>query len=402
MARKTLGPGASFLTASAVVAHTIWTSAAPALTYPLYASEWHLTTFSTTAIFAIYPVFVVMTLVLFGNLSDHIGRRDAMLLGLAASAGGALIFVAAPDVGWIFAGRALMGIGVGLSAGPSAAAVLEFAPGGRAQKAGSVTAAAQAIGMIAAALIGGALIEYAPYPTRLNFLVLAVVLTALFALAWRLPNHTASRPHGRWQPRMPSIPNGLFATFSAATAAVTASYVLGAMTLSLGGQVARDVIASSNALVNGGTIALFAVASAVATVPARRYSPSRVVATGAVVTLLSSFVLAVAASLHSLALYTLAQVGSGMAYSLLLLGGLSLINASAPVTHRGATLSALFLIAYLAQAVIALSLGKVATAFSLPVAIDLGVAVMTVLALASLLLDAICRKSSARRSRTTR
>ena len=123
MARKTLGPGASFLTASAVVAHTIWTSAAPALTYPLYASEWHLTTFSTTAIFAIYPVFVVMTLVLFGNLSDHIGRRDAMLLGLAASAGGALIFVAAPDVGWIFSGRALMGIGVGLSAGPSAAAV---------------------------------------------------------------------------------------------------------------------------------------------------------------------------------------------------------------------------------------------------------------------------------------
>jgi thiol:disulfide interchange protein len=26
-----------------VVAHTLWTSAAPAMTYPLFAEEWHLT-----------------------------------------------------------------------------------------------------------------------------------------------------------------------------------------------------------------------------------------------------------------------------------------------------------------------------------------------------------------------
>ena len=70
MRRKILGRQASFLTAAAVVAHTIWTSAAPALTYPLYAQQWHLTTFATTAIFAVYPVFVVVTLVLFGNVSD--------------------------------------------------------------------------------------------------------------------------------------------------------------------------------------------------------------------------------------------------------------------------------------------------------------------------------------------
>ncbi len=99
-----------------------WTSAAPALSYPLYARQWHLTTFTTTAIFAIYPVFVVVVLVLFGNLSDYIGRREAMLAGLAFSAAGSLIFAIAPDVDWIFLGRALMGVGVGLSAGPSAAA----------------------------------------------------------------------------------------------------------------------------------------------------------------------------------------------------------------------------------------------------------------------------------------
>ncbi len=399
MSRKVFGRQASFLTAAAVVAHTIWTSAAPALTYPLYAQEWHLTTFTTTAIFAVYPVFVVLMLVVFGNVSDYIGRREAMLFGLAASLVGSVIFALAPDVDWIFIARAFMGVGVGLSAGPSAAAVVEFSASGRTSQAGSATAAAQAFGMIGAALVGGALIEYAPLPTRLNFVVLAVVLAVLMVATWRLPNRTASRPAGRWRPRIPAIPNGLFATFVTATAAVTASYVLGAMTLSLGAQVARDVIASQNALVNGGTIALFAISSAIATIPARGVKPSRVMLVGSAIAIVSSGLLAIAAVLHSLVFYTVAQIGSGMAYSLLLLGGLSLINAAAPVTHRGATLSALFLVAYLAQAVVALLLGKIATWAGLSSAVDLGVATVATLALATLLLDAVRNAVAGRHAR---
>jgi hypothetical protein len=40
---RTLGRHASFWVAAAVVAHTLWASAAPAMTYPPYASEWNLT-----------------------------------------------------------------------------------------------------------------------------------------------------------------------------------------------------------------------------------------------------------------------------------------------------------------------------------------------------------------------
>jgi hypothetical protein len=46
-----LGRRASFWVVTAVVAHTLWVSAAPSMTYRLYASEWHLTHRATTAIF---------------------------------------------------------------------------------------------------------------------------------------------------------------------------------------------------------------------------------------------------------------------------------------------------------------------------------------------------------------
>lgn len=80
------------------------------MSYPLYAAEWQLTPAVTTSIFAVYPSLVVGTLIRFGDISDYIGRRLAMLLGLAASLIGVLLFAAAPTVHWIFIGRAFMGI----------------------------------------------------------------------------------------------------------------------------------------------------------------------------------------------------------------------------------------------------------------------------------------------------
>src|SRR5271170_94337 len=120
-----LGRRASLAVSVGVAGHTLWTSAAPALTYRLYAQEWHLTYTSTTGIFAVFPIAVVAMLVGFGGISDQIGRRAAMLLGLGASLVGTVLFAVAPNIWWVFAGRAFMGVGVGLSAGPSTAAILE-------------------------------------------------------------------------------------------------------------------------------------------------------------------------------------------------------------------------------------------------------------------------------------
>ncbi len=51
-----LGQSTSFWVAAGVVTHTLWTGAAPAMTYPLFAEVWHLTHTFTTGIFAIYPI----------------------------------------------------------------------------------------------------------------------------------------------------------------------------------------------------------------------------------------------------------------------------------------------------------------------------------------------------------
>lgn len=124
MKTETLSAQYAFWISAAVVAHTLWTSAAPAMIYPLYAAQWHLSFTLVTVIFAVYPLTVVVTMLLFSGLSDRAGRKHVMLAGLVSSAAGVLMFAAADSVSVLLAGRVMMGIGVGLSAGPSAAALV--------------------------------------------------------------------------------------------------------------------------------------------------------------------------------------------------------------------------------------------------------------------------------------
>jgi MFS family permease len=148
-----LGRRSGLYVSAGVVAHTLWTSAAPAMAYRLYAQEWHLSHTVTAGIFSIYPIVVVAVLIGFGDVSDHIGRRATMLMGLGASLAGTVLFAIAPTVIWLFLARALMGVGVGLSAGPSTAAVVEFAIGGASKRAALITTVAQAGGFAAALLL---------------------------------------------------------------------------------------------------------------------------------------------------------------------------------------------------------------------------------------------------------
>lgn len=395
MTRSSASPGytASFWVAAGVVSHTLWTSAAPAVTYPLYAAEWHLSFATTTAIFSVYPIVVVAVLVFLGDVSDYIGRRETMLLGLAASLIGVLLFAIAPSVPWLFAGRIWMGIGVGLSASPATAAVIEFSPAGQLHRANFITAAAQAVGFGAATLIGGALVQYAPFPTRLNFWVLFAYIALLLVGTWLMPRQSSVPASERWSPRLPFVPPGIRTVFAASAAAAAAGYTIGSLILSLGAQTAHDLIGSSNALVNGAAISLFAVSSGAFGLQAKRLPATTAVIVGGIVTALSMSLLAFATAMHSLAMFLTAIAVSGVAYSLTFMGGLTLINAAAPDRHRAASLSAFYLVAYFVQGAVAFLLGLVANVWGLRVAIDFGAAAIAAIGIAAIALVVIGRPS---------
>jgi len=367
---------ASFRVSIAVVAHTLWTSASPTMMYRLYAQQWHLSHAETMTIFAIYPLAVVATLMVFGNISDHIGRRAAILLGVALSLIGTLLFAVASGVDWVFVGRAFMGAGVGLSAGPASAAVLEFNSPGEATRSAAVTSAAQSAGFVSAVLLGGALVQYAPWPMHLAFIVLAVLLTWLLLCTWFLPRFRNDGAAG-WRPMRLEVPRNLRLQLLVATASTMAAFMHGTLILSVGGQVAYELVKSSNGLVNGMVIAVFAGASGLVAIAGRTMATHRAIVLGAITSTVGATCFAFAAAFCSFPVFLFAAACSGVGYSLLFLGGLALVQQLAPASNRGGMISVLYLFAYLAQAGSAFALGAAASAMGLKLAVYAGVAVIT-------------------------
>jgi hypothetical protein len=87
----------------------------------------------------------------------------------------------------------------------------------------------------------------------------------------------------------------------------------GVLVLSLGNQVAHDLIGSTNALVNGAALSLFAIVSGAIAIIARPLS-ARTATLGAVASAAGMGLLAVAVALHGLSAFLLATAASGAGY----------------------------------------------------------------------------------------
>jgi MFS family permease len=369
---RSLSERASFWTAGAVVALALWTSACPTMIYPLYQTEWGVTPTTVAWIFAAYPIALIPVLVVFGDLSDHIGRRAAILLGLAAELVGVLLFVLARDVTWLLIGRAFMGLGVGLSLSPASVAMVEFSAAGAEKRAGAIGTAVSAFGIALAMLVGGGLSQYAPHPLRLTFVALAVVIVVVTFFALGLPRHTPNETTSRWRIRSIVIPRGHRGVFAAGSIAFASSFVLGSLVLPLGAKIAHQLAGSDNALVTGALLSVFALSIAATALLAKRLDSWTTVILGAVFSAGAVWLFVVTGTTHSIVVFFFASACAGIGYSFDFASGLTILNQYAAPHHRASMVSGGYLVGYLSQGIGAPALGAIVTAGGLMTGLLIG------------------------------
>src|SRR5260370_19493846 len=94
----------------------------------LYQAWWHFAAGVVTLIFAVYAAGVVAALLLAGRASDQAGRKPVLAVALGLSALSTVVFILAPDVGVLLAGRVVSGLSAGLMTGTAPAALTELVP----------------------------------------------------------------------------------------------------------------------------------------------------------------------------------------------------------------------------------------------------------------------------------
>lgn len=382
--------GGERLAAVAVVMLTLWASAAPTLVYPLYVSLWHLTTLETTVVFATYPAAMIVSLLFLGNLSDILGGRRSMLIGLGLLAAGTLGLLLAPNLAVLVAGRALMGLGVGSALGPATVAAGRSGddedPHG-----GAVVTVATATGLVIALVLGGAAVQLWPNPLRTAFAVLLAAIVVIAALVWFAPDRPR-RERASWTFEPLTVPRPRLA-FVAGALSMSAAYSLGAVYLSVGAQYARDAVGSGNAAVTGIVLATSAVAIGATALLAGGLRPGASLGLGAIALTVGQTLMIVSGLTHEIWLLICASVIGGAGYGLLFTAGITIVIELAPSRHRAAATSTAYLIAYVVQAAVALSVGAISTARSLRDGLVIGSGTVLIIAIASLLLLIARRRS---------
>src|SRR3954447_11459485 len=157
---RTLGRKSGFVIAAYAFFVTMLGTTLPTPLYPLLQHRYDFGELLTTVIFAIYAFGVIAGLILFGALSDQIGRKPLLLLGLALSAVSALLFLSATSLAPVMVARVVSGLSSGIYTGTATAYLVDLAPDGRRRFASLIAVIVNLGGLGAGAFLSGVAARY--------------------------------------------------------------------------------------------------------------------------------------------------------------------------------------------------------------------------------------------------
>ncbi len=218
-------------------------SAVPSPLYSLYQDMWGFSDAVLTEVFAVYVVALLCSLLVFGSLSDHLGRRPVLLGAIAFEALSLLLFLLSGGVAMLALARVIQGLATGVALATLSAVIVDLQPEDDPKRSGVVNGVAPLAGLAIGALGCGVLIQFAPWPTTLIFLILLAALGFAAVAVWRSPETSTMKPGAR-ESLLPKVglPAHLRPRFFSLLPIMIAGWALAGLYLSLGPSIASSFI----------------------------------------------------------------------------------------------------------------------------------------------------------------
>jgi MFS family permease len=204
--RPRFGPRLAVVTVTYAFVVAMLATTLPSPLYELYRHQFGFSELMVTVIFAIYGVGVIAALLVFGRLSDEIGRRRVLLGALVLSAAGMTALLLADDVPLLLLGRFLSGLSAGLISGAATAALIDLTPPARRARATLVSTIAQMGGLGVGPLLAGVVATWIVSPLRTPFWIVLGLLAIAVAGVWAMPEPGQRHRRLRLRPQSLTVP----------------------------------------------------------------------------------------------------------------------------------------------------------------------------------------------------
>lgn len=185
--RRTWSRRTAFWLAVATQVLVLAASNFPTPLFPIYAQRYHFGPLTVTLLFSVYVAALIPAMLTLGRITDRVGRRPALVAGMAITAISSVAFAAARNVGWLFAGEIIYGVATGLVMSATAVTIRELHPKQQVGSGALAAMVAVAAGLTLGPLVSGVLATVSPSPTVAPFLLDIVLAIALAGALLRLP-----------------------------------------------------------------------------------------------------------------------------------------------------------------------------------------------------------------------
>ncbi len=346
--RRVLAPTAAFTAAAAGFAALYLAAGAPSPLFPVLERQWAFPAWVLTVAFAIYAIALLAALLVGGALSDHIGRRPVIIGSLVVETVAMLIFVFAPDIGWVIVARAVQGLATGVATSAFTAALVELAPPHLKRLGGVIGGAAPAGGLALGALLTGFAVQFAPMPTLLVFGILAAVMVASTVLMAFAPETVPGRP-GALRSLVPriAIPRAARPEFAAGAPVVLAAWMLAGLFIALAPLIVRDVFGIDSGAIDGATAFVEPAAAAVAAILLGSLAARRASLIGSAGVLVGAVMIVAGVAVGWLPLFVVGGIVGGVGFGASFSGMLRAVGPFAAAEQRAELFAGVFLVAYL-------------------------------------------------------
>jgi MFS family permease len=361
-----LPPTAAFVGTAIGFAALYLAAGAPTPLFLLLEEQWAFPAWELTIAFATYAIALLAALLVGGSLSDHIGRRPVLIGALAVEAGAMMLFVVAPDVGWVIAARAIQGVATGIATSAFTASVVELAPE-RFRRFGAVVGSvAPAGGLALGALITGFAVQFTLAPAAIVFGALAVIMVVSLLVVVFSRETNAGRP-GALRSLVPriSIPQTARVEFAASVPVQLASWMLAGLFMGLAPSIIRDVFHIDSGALNGVTSFVEPAAAAIAALVLGSPAARRAVLLGMAGVLAGTAVIVLGVVIGALPLLIVGGIVGGVGFGASFSGTLRALAPLASPDSRAELFAGVFLVAYLAFGVPTIIAGQLIASLGL-------------------------------------
>lgn len=389
----TLPRAAAFWLVAATVTALLAASSAPSPLYAVYQAEFGFSSATLTAVFAVYVLALLVSLLTVGRLSDFVGRRPVLVIALFVEAAAMAVFLGADDVTALLVARIVQGLATGAAIGVLGAYLLDLQPPDGSRLGSLLNSVAATGGLGVGAVLAGVLLQYAPQPTRLIFEVLVLSFLILAAATAVLPETVRSRPGAlaALRPRV-SVPATARSAFLRSMPTLISTWMLGGLMLSVGGSLLANVFGQHNHAVVGVVLGAFAGAAALACTLLRNRSPEFMSILGSGLLVVGTLAVVLSVATTSAVVFVAGTVVAGSGFGPAFLGAFRSVSQLAADHERAGLISAVFIASYLAFSIPAVVAGIVIGVVGLALT-TIGYAVLvSVVATATLMVQVLARR----------